>query len=124
MEIQDNNNNNQNNLNNQQNQFQKIEITKNTTNAPPNTNSDVAPPIKLISPFEKMRSENYLIMGRYRLLKKLGSGSFGEIYDGIDVHTEEKIAIKFEPLNSRYPQLQYESRVYKVLKKEELEFRI
>jgi serine/threonine protein kinase len=32
--------------------------------------------------------------GKYRLGKKLGSGSFGEIYLGTNVHTNEFVAVK------------------------------
>jgi len=59
---------------------------------------------------------DYLIYGKYKLLDKLGSGSFGEIYSGICVTDGEKIAIKLESLRTRHPQLHYESRVYKIIK--------
>jgi casein kinase 1 alpha len=32
--------------------------------------------------------------GRYKLLKKLGRGSFGEIYKGIHIKNNEEVAIK------------------------------
>lgn len=52
---------------------------------------------------------------KYRLGKKIGSGSFGEIYQGTNVQTGDKVAIKLEPVKSRHPQLLYESRLYKLL---------
>ncbi len=53
--------------------------------------------------------------GKYRLLNKIGSGSFGDIYKAVDVHTNEEVAIKLEPLSARHPQLLYETKIYKVL---------
>jgi serine/threonine protein kinase len=52
---------------------------------------------------------------KYKLGKKIGSGSFGEIYQGTNVQTGEKVGIKLEPVNARHPQLLYESRIYKLL---------
>lgn len=52
---------------------------------------------------------------KYRLGRKIGSGSFGEIYQGTNIQTGEKVAIKLEPIKTRHPQLIYESRIYKVL---------
>lgn len=53
--------------------------------------------------------------GKWRLIKKLGSGSFGDIWLAVNEATKEEVAIKLEPTNSRHPQLLYESRVYKHL---------
>ncbi|KAI9460468.1 kinase-like domain-containing protein [Lactarius psammicola] len=44
--------------------------------------------------------------GKYRLGKKIGSGSFGDIYLGINIISGEEVAIKLES---------YESKVYKTL---------
>ncbi|RKP20695.1 kinase-like protein [Rozella allomycis CSF55] len=55
------------------------------------------------------------IANKYRLGKKLGSGSFGEIYLGTNIATEENVAIKIEKTNTKHPQLEYEARVYKYL---------
>jgi serine/threonine protein kinase len=55
------------------------------------------------------------IAGNYRLLKKLGSGSFGEVYKAVDMKTNALVAVKLEPTNSRHPQLEYEAKVYKIL---------
>ena len=32
--------------------------------------------------------------GKYRITKRLGSGAFGDIYAGINVKTNEEVAIK------------------------------
>eukprot|EP01116_Phalansterium_solitarium_P022705 TRINITY_DN75_c0_g1_i1.p1 TRINITY_DN75_c0_g1~~TRINITY_DN75_c0_g1_i1.p1 ORF type:complete len:569 (-),score=140.49 TRINITY_DN75_c0_g1_i1:345-2051(-) len=55
------------------------------------------------------------IAGKYRILKKIGSGSFGEIHLAVNEETNEKVAIKLEPCSTKHPQLQYEARVYKQL---------
>ncbi|CAL8085400.1 unnamed protein product [Orchesella dallaii] len=65
---------------------------------------------------------NKLIFGdeskSYKLLRKIGSGSFGVVYLGVNVNNEkEQVAVKLErsrgvDLNS---QLLYESKVYKIV---------
>lgn len=55
------------------------------------------------------------IARKFRVGPKIGSGSFGEIYGGVNVHTGEEVAIKLEPLKSKHPQLIYESKIYRVL---------
>lgn len=52
---------------------------------------------------------------KFRVGSKIGSGSFGEIYSGTNVHTGEEVAIKLEPVKSKHPQLIYESKIYRVL---------
>jgi len=52
------------------------------------------------------------VANRYHAGRKLGSGSFGNIYKGVDTTTGDHVAIKLEPINTRRPQLQYEFRVY------------
>ena len=46
---------------------------------------------------------NSLIACRFRVIEKLGFGSFGEIYLGVDVGSKEEVAIKVESLNARFP---------------------
>ncbi|KAJ7937968.1 kinase-like protein [Mycena leptocephala] len=53
--------------------------------------------------------------GKYRLGKKIGSGSFGDIYLGINIISGKEVAIKLEPVKAKQPQLEYESKVYKTL---------
>lgn len=49
--------------------------------------------------------------GKYRILRFLGSGSFGKIYQGINLKTNEQVALKMEGLNVDKPCLQYEGKV-------------
>jgi len=53
--------------------------------------------------------------GKFRLGRKIGSGSFGDIYIGTNVQTSEEVAIKLESIKSKHPQLLYESKLYKIL---------
>lgn len=53
--------------------------------------------------------------GKFRVGRKIGSGSFGQIYIGSNIQTSEEIAIKLEKTSSRHPQLIYESRIYRIL---------
>jgi casein kinase 1 len=46
---------------------------------------------------------------------KLGSGSFGDIFKGYNIKTKDEVAIKVEALNSKTPQLIYESKILKLL---------
>ncbi|KAK9282476.1 hypothetical protein L1049_005394 [Liquidambar formosana] len=52
---------------------------------------------------------------KYRLGRKIGSGSFGEIYLGTNIQTNEELAIKLENVKTKHPQLLYESKLYKIL---------
>eukprot|EP00042_Codosiga_hollandica_P023586 m.94427 g.94427 ORF g.94427 m.94427 type:complete len:385 (+) comp51247_c0_seq1:257-1411(+) len=52
---------------------------------------------------------------KYRLGRKIGSGSFGDIYLGTNITNGEEVAIKLESVQTRHPQLQYESKIYKIL---------
>jgi len=52
---------------------------------------------------------------KYRIGRKIGSGSFGDIYLGTNIISGELVAIKLESIAARHPQLEYEARVYKAL---------
>ncbi|KAF2591818.1 hypothetical protein F2Q70_00042124 [Brassica cretica] len=56
-----------------------------------------------------------VVGGKFKLGRKLGSGSFGEIFLGVNVQTGDEVAVKLEPLRSRHPQLHYESKLYMLL---------
>jgi len=57
------------------------------------------------------------INNKYKLLSKLGSGSYGSIYKGENIRTKEHVAIKIEPIDSNTKLLKNESNVYNYLKK-------
>ncbi|KAJ9167972.1 hypothetical protein P3X46_019558 [Hevea brasiliensis] len=52
---------------------------------------------------------------KFRLGRKIGSGSFGEIYLGTNIQTNEEVAIKLEGVKTKHPQLLYESKLYRIL---------
>ncbi|XP_057733656.1 casein kinase 1-like protein 2 isoform X1 [Arachis stenosperma] len=52
---------------------------------------------------------------KFRIGRKIGSGSFGEIYLGTNIQTNEEVAIKLENVKTKHPQLLYESKLYKIL---------
>ena len=57
-----------------------------------------------------------MFFDRFRLLSKLGEGSFGKIYKGIDTHTSKLVAIKVETVKgSSNTQLKIEAKIYKDL---------
>ncbi|XP_076632303.1 casein kinase I isoform X1 [Colletes latitarsis] len=63
---------------------------------------------------------DFFVGGKYRLMRKIGSGSFGDIYLGInisngEVRSGEEVAVKLESIRARHPQLLYESKLYKIL---------
>ncbi|XP_043643672.1 casein kinase I [Drosophila teissieri] len=59
--------------------------------------------------------EKQLIGGKYRLVKPIGSGSFGDIYLGLSITDGSEVAIKVEKNDAKYPQLMYEAKVYEQL---------
>ena len=81
----------------------------------------------------RMTSMDLRVGGKYRIGKKIGSGSFGEwidtysfrifkgsslagdIYLGVNIVSGEEVAIKLESVKAKHPQLEYESKVYKSL---------
>lgn len=49
---------------------------------------------------------------KWRLCKKIGAGSFGTIYLGMNEKTGEEVAVKLEPMETAHQQLAYEGKVY------------
>jgi len=57
----------------------------------------------------------FVVGGRYKLIRKIGSGSFGDIYLALNLTNGEEVAVKLEAIRARHPQLLYESKVYRLL---------
>lgn len=62
-----------------------------------------------------MSKMEFKVGGTYRLGRKIGSGSFGDIYLGTNMNNGEEVAIKLETMKTRHPQLAYEYKVYRIL---------
>jgi casein kinase 1 len=45
----------------------------------------------------------FIIEGKYRLGECLGKGSFGALYTGTNVKSNELVAVKLEPLKTAQP---------------------
>ncbi|EAW23925.1 casein kinase 1 family protein [Aspergillus novofumigatus IBT 16806] len=60
-------------------------------------------------------TQDLRVGNKYRIGRKIGSGSFGDIYLGTNIISGEEIAIKLESVKAKHPQLEYEARVYKSL---------
>lgn len=59
--------------------------------------------------------ENVKLCERFILKKRLGGGSFGEIYLSEDTQTKRKVAIKLENSRILIPQLELEAQIYRYL---------
>ena len=55
------------------------------------------------------------ISNKYALSRRIGSGSFGEIFLGKDLQSNTEVSIKLESLSSKHAQLLHESRIYQIL---------
>ncbi|XP_043830884.1 casein kinase I-like [Dromiciops gliroides] len=59
--------------------------------------------------------DEFIVGGKYHLIKKIGSGAFGDIYLATNLLTGQDVAVKLESQRSKHPQLLYESKVYRIL---------
>ncbi|XAR58652.1 Non-specific serine/threonine protein kinase [Bertholletia excelsa] len=58
---------------------------------------------------------DHVVGGKFKLGRKIGSGSFGELYLGVNIQTGDEVGIKLEPVKTKHPQLHYESKIYTFL---------
>lgn len=59
--------------------------------------------------------QDFIIGSKFKLLTKIGSGSFGEIYQAINTENNEEFAVKLEKVTNRCQQLIYESKLLKII---------
>jgi predicted Ser/Thr protein kinase len=52
---------------------------------------------------------------RYKLNNLIGKGLFSEVFEGENVYTGERVAIKLEDLKIRYAQVNFEAQILKHL---------
>ena len=60
--------------------------------------------------------EKQLIFGRYKIINKLDEGAFGQVYLGMNIKNNEKVAIKLEPRNNKLFFLETEAYFLFILK--------
>ena len=56
-----------------------------------------------------------MINNKYNIISKIGNGSFGTIYKGENIRTNEYVAIKVEPINNEIKMLKNETKIYQYL---------
>jgi len=62
-----------------------------------------------------MKVAERIVCQRFRIEKKIGSGSFGQMYSGEDLENKRKVALKVESTHIKVPQLAYEAKIYSYL---------
>eukprot|EP00421_Protoceratium_reticulatum_P051698 CAMPEP_0168456248 /NCGR_PEP_ID=MMETSP0228-20121227/51190_1 /TAXON_ID=133427 /ORGANISM="Protoceratium reticulatum, Strain CCCM 535 (=CCMP 1889)" /LENGTH=326 /DNA_ID=CAMNT_0008471163 /DNA_START=117 /DNA_END=1094 /DNA_ORIENTATION=- len=65
----------------------------------------------------KQAPPSKIACGKYDISKKLGAGTFGEVWSGRASGTREQVAVKFERRDSPHPQLEHEVLVLTLLGK-------
>lgn len=60
------------------------------------------------------------ICKQYKLIKKLGSGAFGDIYLSINKQNGQEYAVKLEKADTKFPQIDFETKLYKYLHNDDL----
>lgn len=65
---------------------------------------------------ESSRGTSLTVVGeKFRVGRKIGEGSFGIIYEGVNMTNNQKVAIKFEPRKTDAPQLRDEYKSYQIM---------
>ena len=59
--------------------------------------------------------DDIIIAKKYKLARKIGYGSFGEIYRATNLETGQEVALKLEKKQIRHPHLKSESRILRSL---------
>ncbi|KAI6188040.1 Protein kinase domain-containing protein [Aphelenchoides besseyi] len=85
-----------------------------TTSTPSVANSS-ATQRKLVATVTASGVMELRVGGCFRLGRKIGSGSFGDIYLGENIVTREEVAIKLECMKTKHPQLHIEAKLYKFM---------
>ena len=60
-------------------------------------------------------NDTKIIGNKYKIIKQIGSGSFGDIFEGVNIRTSEKVAIKMEAISDELKLLKHESNIYRIL---------
>ena len=58
-----------------------------------------------------IKTESIIIGNKYKLVKKIGEGMFGFIFEAINIRTDERVAIKMENVSSETKLLKNETKI-------------
>ena len=79
------------------------------------TNNDISNKTEKNTSQQKVEIVKIKNQYSFKSTDRLGGGSFGQIYKGINLKTKEEVAIKIESKNIETPQLMHESKILKAL---------
>ena len=65
---------------------------------------------------EKLKLKSEIFFSQYKLLAEQGEGSFGKVYSGYNINTNEKVALKIEKLSKEQNFLELEAVILYYLK--------
>ena len=58
---------------------------------------------------------NIIVGDRYKLLRRIGQGSFGEVFEVVDIVSGNRVAVKLEETSKKQPLLFYEAQISRAL---------
>jgi len=59
--------------------------------------------------------EDFHFLENFKIIKKIGGGSFGQIFEAVDLRNQECLAVKFETSEIKHAHLLYEAKLYSYL---------
>jgi serine/threonine protein kinase len=61
---------------------------------------------------DRLEILSIIIKDRFEIIKRLGSGSFGEVFLAKDIQTNSLCALKTERIDAKHPQLRIEQQIF------------
>ena len=56
-----------------------------------------------------------ILANKYKILKQIGQGAFGKVYQGENIRTKELVAVKVEKSTNEIKSLKYETQIYQAI---------